>query len=406
VLEGTLAYISPALKLMQLLMSESDGGYLLLIGAYRDNEVFATHPLMLALEEIAKSKVAINTLTLAPLNQDSLSELIADTLICSVDTAKPLTKLVYQKTKGNPFFSTQFLKSLYEDELITFDFQARYWVCDIAQVKQLALTDDVVEFMAMQLQKLPVETQNLLKLAACIEDFIQDLLAHIECYQQHYPTPVPEVTTHAEEIDIEYISQDLPKLVGSMKVATERIKDISNSLRTFSRADTSEKIACNLHEGIESTLLILKYRLKANEKRSAIQIITDYGQLPLVKCFLGQLNQVFMNILANAIDALDTLTEEQTFLASQTNQPQIKITTKVSPDKNTVFIHITDNAAGMPEEIKQRIFDHLFTTKEIGKGTGLGLAIARQIVEETHAGKLTCNSTLGKGTEFMIEIPL
>ncbi|QKQ76639.1 GAF domain-containing protein [Nostoc sp. TCL240-02] len=238
------------------------------------------------------------------------------------------------------------------------------------------------------------------------EEYIQDLLAHIQCYQQHHPTSAIAVIEHGEEIDLEFLTQDLPKLVSSMKVASERIKDISISLRTFSRADTTEKVACNLHEGIESTLLILKYRLKANEKRPAIEVITEYGKLPPVKCFLGQLNQVFMNILANAIDALDTSCEGLSFAQAQANHHQILIHTEVSSEQNMVAIRIKDNGQGMSEEIRSRIFDHLFTTKEVGKGTGLGLAIARQIVEETHNGRLRCNSVLGEGTEFVIEIPV
>ncbi|MEH1782605.1 MAG: ATP-binding sensor histidine kinase [Nostoc sp.] len=157
-----------SLKLMQLLMDDSDGGYLLLIGAYRDNEVSAAHPLMLTLEEIAKSKVTINTITLTPLSTASLNQLVAHTLNCSPEIAQPLTQLVYQKTKGNPFFSTQFLKALHEDGLIQFDFDGGNWQCDIPKVKALAVTDDVVEFMALQLQKLPIATQDVLKLAACI----------------------------------------------------------------------------------------------------------------------------------------------------------------------------------------------------------------------------------------------
>ncbi|MEH1942936.1 MAG: AAA family ATPase [Nostoc sp.] len=238
------------------------------------------------------------------------------------------------------------------------------------------------------------------------KEYIQDLLAHIKHYEQHHPTPAIAVIEHGEEIDLEFLTEDLPKLLGSMKVASERIEDISTSLRTFSRADTADKVACNLHEGIESTLLILKYRLKANEKRPAIKVITEYGNLPPVKCFLGQLNQVFMNILANAIDALDTSIENRSFAQVEADRQQILIHTKLSSDQRTVVIRIRDNGEGIPEEFRARIFDHLFTTKEVGKGTGLGLAIARQIVEETHDGRLSCNSVLGEGTEFVIEIPV
>ncbi|MDZ7958484.1 MAG: AAA family ATPase [Aulosira sp. DedQUE10] len=238
------------------------------------------------------------------------------------------------------------------------------------------------------------------------EDYIQNLLTHVQLLQENNPILAPAVIDHAEEIDLEFLREDLPKLVGSMKVASERIKDISNSLRTFSRADTTEKVACNLHEGIESTLLILKYRLKASEKHPAIQVIKDYGKLPLVRCFLGQLNQVFMNIFANAIDALDTASDGRSFVDLEAHSQQITICTDISHDRGTAIIRIKDNGPGMPEFIRARVFDHLFTTKEVGKGTGLGLAIARQIVEQTHFGRLSCHSVLGKGTEFLIEIPV
>ncbi|MBE9214747.1 AAA family ATPase [Plectonema cf. radiosum LEGE 06105] len=238
------------------------------------------------------------------------------------------------------------------------------------------------------------------------KEYIKDLFAHIECYQQHYPTPTDAVLEHAEEIDLEFLIEDLPKLIDSMKVATERIKDISTSLRTFSRADTDEKVACNLHEGIDSTILILKYRLKANDKRPAIEVVKEYGTLPPIKCFLGQLNQVFMNIIANAIDAIDTASEGKTFAQLQTNPYKIAIKTELFTEKNTALISIKDNGLGMPESVRERIFDHLFTTKEVGKGTGLGLAIALSIIEETHNGKISCSSKLGEGTEFFIELPI
>ncbi|MEM6401824.1 MAG: ATP-binding protein, partial [Cyanobacteria bacterium P01_D01_bin.116] len=184
------------------------------------------------------------------------------------------------------------------------------------------------------------------------------------------------------------------------------IKDISTSLRTFSRADTDKKLACDIHEGIDSTILILKYRLKANDKRPAIEVIKEYGKLPPVKCFIGQLNQVFMNILANAIDALDMTNEGKTFAQIESNPHKITINTELSIGNNTVIIKIKDNGSGIPESIRERIFDNLFTTKGVGKGTGLGLAIAKQIVEEIHAGNIGCNSRVGEGTEFIIELPI
>ena len=184
----------------------------------------------------------------------------------------------------------------------------------------------------------------------------------------------------------------------------DRITSISKSLRTFSRADTDQKQKFNLHEGIDSTVLILRHRLKANENRPAIEVITNYGQIPEIAGFPGQLNQVFMNILANAIDALDESTRGRSYQDIQAESNRIIISTSL--ENNSVKISIADNGIGMPDEVKNRIFDHLFTTKGVGKGTGLGLAIARQIVVEKHGGAIAVNSTLGHGTEFSIMLPM
>lgn len=236
-------------------------------------------------------------------------------------------------------------------------------------------------------------------------DYIKDIFSLIDLYQQEYSPPSGVIQDEIEAIDLDYIREDLPKLVGSMQEGVKRIRDISTSLRTFSRADSDRPIACNIHDGIDSTILILKHRLKASESHPEIQVIKEYGQLPLVECFAGQLNQVFMNILANAIDALEESNIGRSFEEIKANPNWITIITQISDDKQQIIINIKDNGKGMNEEIKQKIFDHLFTTKAVGKGTGLGLAIARQIVEETHGGKLSFNSTLGEGTEFLIEIP-
>ncbi|MFQ4160607.1 MULTISPECIES: trifunctional serine/threonine-protein kinase/ATP-binding protein/sensor histidine kinase [Nostocales] len=236
------------------------------------------------------------------------------------------------------------------------------------------------------------------------KDYVRDLVEHLAFYQQHYPSPVIPIQDHAQDIDLKFLSEDLPKLLDSMQGATDRIKSISTSLRTFSRADTEHKVSANLHDGIDSTLLILKYRLKANEFRPAIQVIQDYGELPLIECFPGQLNQVFMNILANAIDMFDEIAKTQSFLEIAAHSQQITIQTAMV--ENQVQICIRDNGKGMTEDVKARIFDHLFTTKGVGKGTGLGLAIARQIVVEKHGGTLNVQSELGWGTEFLIQLPL
>ncbi|MHC5936269.1 trifunctional serine/threonine-protein kinase/ATP-binding protein/sensor histidine kinase [Nostoc sp.] len=231
-----------------------------------------------------------------------------------------------------------------------------------------------------------------------------DVIEHLKLYQESLPEPRDEITDHAESIDLDYSLEDLPKMIDSMTMACDRLKNISTSLRTFSRADQAYKVSFNIQEGIDSTILILKHRLKANEQRPLIEVITKYGNLPQVECFPGQLNQVFMNILANAIDALDESSIGRSFEEIKANPNWIKIITSLK-DKQ-IQVKIADNGKGMTESVKQKVFDHLFTTKSVGKGTGLGLAIARQIIVEKHGGTITVNSTLGQGTEFAIALPI
>jgi signal transduction histidine kinase len=233
--------------------------------------------------------------------------------------------------------------------------------------------------------------------------YFKDVFGLLELYQKHYPQPHVEIQTGTKAIDLDFIRQDLPNLINSMKLSASRIQDISTSLRTFSRADQEHKIACNLHEGIDSTILILKHRLKANEVRPAIEVITDYGEIPSVRCFLGQINQVFMNILANSIDAIDASMDKDPE-NNETKNSWLKIQTSIQDEH--VKVQISDNGAGMSGETQQRIFDKLFTTKGVGKGTGLGLAIAHQIIVEKHSGSISVHSDLGKGTEFSICIPI
>ena len=233
-----------------------------------------------------------------------------------------------------------------------------------------------------------------------------DLIDCLQLYQEKFPNPGDELEDKASEIDLEYLMEDLPKMLLSMKSGTERIRNISTSLRTFSRADSANKVSANIHEGIDSTLMILQYRLKATDTRPAIKIIKEYGDIPPVKCYFGQLNQVFMNLLANAIECFDECNQGRTYAEIEALPNTIAIITQVSEDSNRVVIKIKDNGQGMSSEVKSKIFDHLFTTKGVGKGTGLGLSISRQIVEETHGGKLTCESVLGEGSEFAIALPL
>ncbi|MBY5284095.1 hybrid sensor histidine kinase/response regulator [Aphanizomenon flos-aquae CCAP 1446/1C] len=237
-----------------------------------------------------------------------------------------------------------------------------------------------------------------------VQDYIHDLLGIIDLYNRKFPQPDAEIEDELKAVDLDYIREDLPKLIRAMKDGGDRIISISQSLRIFSRADNNTKQSFNLHDGIDSTVLILRHRLKANEHRPAIEVVTDYGQIPEIVCFPGQINQVFMNILANAIDALEESNSGCSFAEIQARPNRINIDTKV--EGNWVKIAIIDNGLGMSEGVKTSIFDHLYTTKAVGKGTGLGLAIAKQIIEQTHAGKLSCYSVVDKGTEFVIHLPL
>jgi len=237
-----------------------------------------------------------------------------------------------------------------------------------------------------------------------LKGYTQDLFNLLELYQQHYPNPVAEIQQETEENELDFLAEDLPRILSSMSVGVDRICQIVQSLRNFSRHDDSQMKPVNLHEGIDSTLLILNHRLKGNGEKLPIQIVKEYGNLPPVECFAGPINQVFMNILSNAIDALEDGNSQRSFQEMRQNPSQIKICTEVT--ENFVEIKIADNGPGIAEEVKQRIFDTFFTTKPIGKGTGMGLSISYQIIVEKHQGELSCNSELGKGTEFIIRIAI
>ena len=241
--------------------------------------------------------------------------------------------------------------------------------------------------------------------------YIQDLLTVVHLYQQSYPDPTADIQTFAQTIDLAFLREDLPKLLADMTVGADRIREIVLSLRTFSRLDEAECKAVQIHDGIDSTLMILNSRLKAQRDRPAITVIKDYGNLPLVECYAGPLNQVFMNLLSNAIDALD---EAWGINASKQSRPTLD---HLEPDHPTLYIQtqqwdqtvqitIADNGPGIPAKIQSQIFDPFFTTKPLGKGTGMGLSISYQIITDRHRGSLRCFSTPPMGTEFMIQIPI
>lgn len=234
--------------------------------------------------------------------------------------------------------------------------------------------------------------------------YIEDLLELLSLYQANLPSPPEEIETFQEEIDLDYLLEDLPKMISSMELGTDRIRDIMQSLRNFSRSDGADKKAVDLREGIETTLMILQHRLKAKAERPAIKIIKEYDKLPLVKCYSGQLNQAFMNLLANAIDALDESNQGKTYAEIEQNPNTIIIRT--SADREKVTVSFADNGPGMTEEVRNKLFKAFFTTKPEGKGTGLGLSISYQIVTEKHGGYLYCISSPGNGAEFVIELPL
>ncbi|TAG87454.1 MAG: sensor histidine kinase [Oscillatoriales cyanobacterium] len=238
-----------------------------------------------------------------------------------------------------------------------------------------------------------------------LEEYSQNLLNIVQLYQQHYPNPNPEIQEESDAIDLDFLQKDLLKILSSMKLGTDRICNIVLSLRIFSRMDEAEFKPVDIHEGIDSTLLILQHRLKNKPEYAEIQVIRNYDNLPLVECYGGQLNQVFMNILANAIDAVDEVNEKRTVQERKENSSQITISTSAI-DLEWVQIAIADTGLGMPESIQQQIFNPFFTTKPIGKGTGMGMAISHQIITEKHGGKLMCFSTPGTGAEFVIRIPI
>ncbi len=249
-----------------------------------------------------------------------------------------------------------------------------------------------------------------------VNQYIQDLIELLDIYQKS-GIKTDEICQKVEAIDLPFILEDLPQMLSSMKVGAERIREIVVSLKNFSRIDQSRMRPVDIHDGIDSTLMILHHRLKATGDRPEILVKKEYGRLPKVNCYAGQLNQVFMNVLSNAIDALEEHNQNRSIQDIKSHPNCITIRTEVSrvyttkqptnnPEESWVRIYIADNGPGISEEVRSHIFEPFFTTKELGKGTGMGLSISYQIVVEKHRGSFLCNSQLGKGTEFIIELPV
>ena len=233
--------------------------------------------------------------------------------------------------------------------------------------------------------------------------YTEDLLHLIDMYQKHCPQPPASIQKQIEDIELEFLLEDLPKAISSMQVGADRIREIVRSLRNFSRKDDSQMTKVNLHEGIEGTLLILQSRLRAHGNYPEIAVIKEYANLPLVECYSGKINQVFMNLIGNAIDAIEEYNAGRSVAEAKTNRSKIKIKTEVQ--NSNAVIRISDNGPGMPEEVCQQLFEAFFTTKPAGKGTGLGLSISYKVLQE-HSGMLSCVSAPGQGAEFIIEMPI
>ncbi|NJK67306.1 MAG: GHKL domain-containing protein [Microcoleus sp. CSU_2_2] len=232
------------------------------------------------------------------------------------------------------------------------------------------------------------------------EVYTQDLLHILRLYQEQYPNPCQEIQEQIEDVELDFLVEDLPKVMSAMQMGSDRIREIVKSMQNFSRTDNSNMMMCDLHNSIDSTMLILRNRLNSRKTGPHIEVVKEYGKLPLVECYAGQLNQVFMNLISNAIDALDEVAENR-----QDGLFRISIRTELAAF-DRVIVRIADSGSGITPQVKERMFEQFFTTKKIGKGTGLGLSIVYKILVENHRGMLWCESEPGKGTEFVIELPV
>jgi signal transduction histidine kinase len=453
-----------SLKLIKLLMSHTDTHYMLLIGAYRDNEVSSVHPLMLALQEIQQTQATINRITLVARNGEvAVFENLSNSITFAGDpyiiNHKPKSVLCTPISQQGKLIGILYLENNLTVGAFTSDrlqiiqiltAQAAISLENAQLYRQLEnyshtlekkvqqrteeltekanqLESTLTQLYSTQAQLIQSEKMSSLgQLVAgvaheinnpvnfihgnltYVEEYTNKLLSLFNLYQEsNIKQRKPQDLKYQEllnTVDLEFIEEDLPKILQSMKLGTERISQIVLSLRNFSHLDEAEWKSVDIHEGINSTLMILQHRLQEKADYPAIKVIKYYSKLPNIECYAGQLNQVFMSIFSNAIDAIEEKNSKETIEKIKTNNKQIIIRTSAI-DGRCIKIAIADNGVGISSDIQQRIFDPFFTTKPVGSGTGLGLSISYGIIKK-HGGQLTCNSKVGSGTEFMIEIPL
>lgn len=235
-----------------------------------------------------------------------------------------------------------------------------------------------------------------------IKDYVKDLLNLIELYQEHYPNPVDEITDEIDSMDLEYLIEDVPKLLSAMENGAERLHQISNSLRTFGRFEGDRRVLFNIHDGIDSVLLMLKSRFKGTKIRPPIEVIKDYGNIPEINCYPGHFNQALSYLINYGINSLDQKAEAHP--SDPGFKPTITIKTDLNPD--SVVLSVQDNSLGISEDVQNSIFEDLLITKPVSQGSGIGLSVSRQIIEDRHQGKIICRSAVGTGTGFVIELPL
>ncbi|NEZ61496.1 sensor histidine kinase [Leptolyngbyaceae cyanobacterium CCMR0082] len=298
-------------------------------------------------------------------------------------------------------------KSRSEAEIRSQELQAAFTNLQLMQTK--LIQSEKMSALGMLVAGIAHEINNPISFIYCNIDhayaYVQDLIDLLNLYQKIYPEPHSKITALSEELEVDFIVEDLFRLLNSMQIGSERISKIVSGLRTFSRLDEADYKEADLHDGLDSTLMLLQHRFKGYGHRPNITIIKNYSQLPQISCFSGQLNQVFMNILVNAVDAIEDRYTQQSQYPGKLEAGQITICTSTI-NSQWINISIADNGLGMPEEIYKKIFNPFFTTKPTGEGTGMGLSISYQIIVENHGGTLECRSNVGSGTEFIVSIPI